>query len=252
MRVLVLGGTTEASALSALIAERDDIDAMLSLAGRTSSPVRPSIPFRIGGFGGAEGLADYLRSARVEAVVDATHPFARRISENAARACAAAAVPLLVLSRPAWTAGPGDRWTDVADAAEAAGALGSVRRTVFLTVGRLGLPAFASAPQHRYVVRTIDPPDGLEALPDHRLVLARGPFDVAEECALMREEAVEVLVTKNSGGAATGAKLAAARELGLPVVVIRRPARPELAEVHEPREAIDWLDELAGGHRAAP
>lgn len=252
MRVLVLGGTTEASALAALLARRDDIDAMLSLAGRTAAPVRPAIPFRIGGFGGAAGLADYLHGAKVDAVVDATHPFARQMSENAARACASAAVPLLVLSRPAWAPGRGDRWTEVADAEAAADALGQKRRIVFLTVGRLSLPAFARAPHHRYIVRSIDPPERLDGLPDHRVVLARGPFDVAEECALMRQEGVEVLVTKNSGGEAAGAKLAAARQLGLPVVVIRRPPRPGAPEVYEPRAAIDWLDGLAGHHRAAP
>jgi precorrin-6A/cobalt-precorrin-6A reductase len=252
MRVLVLGGTTEASALAALLAARDDIDSMVSLAGRTASPVRPPVPYRIGGFGGIEGLASFLRDHRIDAVVDATHPFATQMSAHAVAACQNCGLPLLVLGRPAWQAGEGDHWTEVEDADKAVGALGAQPRTVFLTVGRLSLPAFAAAPQHRYVVRSIDPPEGLDALPQHRLVMARGPFDLTAERALMREEGVEVVVTKNSGGAATGAKLAAARELGLPVVVIRRPASGGAPEVHDPRAALAWLDALGGAHRAPP
>ncbi|MFO1147323.1 MAG: cobalt-precorrin-6A reductase [Alsobacter sp.] len=252
MRVLVLGGTTEAATLAGLLAHREDIDTMLSLAGRTSAPVRPPVPYRIGGFGGVAGLVAFLRDNAIDALVDATHPFATQMSAHAVQACRESGTPLLVLGRPAWQAGAGDCWTEVANAAEAARALGTEPRTVFLTVGRLSLPAFVAAPQHRYVVRSIDRPEGLDALPSHRLVLARGPFDLAAERALMREEEVDVVVTKNSGGAATGAKLAAARELGLPVVVIRRPAASGAPEVHDPQAALAWLDTLLGAHRAPP
>jgi precorrin-6A/cobalt-precorrin-6A reductase len=252
MRVLVLGGTTEASALAGLLAHREDIDTMLSLAGRTVAPVRPPVPYRIGGFGGVAGLVQFLRDNTIDAVVDATHPFATQMSAHAVEACRESGTPLLVLGRPAWQAGTGDDWTEVDDAPAAARALGAEPRTVFLTVGRLSLPAFAAAPQHRYVIRSIDPPGGLDALPQHRLVLARGPFDLDAERALMREEGIEVVVTKNSGGAATGAKLAAARELGLPVVVIRRPASGGVREVHDPVAALAWLDDVMEAHRAPP
>ena len=249
MRVLVLGGTTEASALARALVEHPDIDAMMSLAGRTQSPARPPIPFRIGGFGGVDGLATFLHDHRVDAVVDATHPFAEQISRNAAAACARAGLPLLVLTRPPWRAEEGDRWTLAGDAAEAASLLGAEPRTVFLTVGRLSLPAFADAPQHRYVIRSIDRPAGLgELLPLHHLILERGPFALGDELALMQAEGIEVVVTKNSGGQATSAKLAAARQLGLPVILIERPRKTEGREAHDVDAAVDWIK----AHRPAP
>jgi precorrin-6A/cobalt-precorrin-6A reductase len=241
MRVLVLGGTTEAAALARLLAGRDDVDAMVSLAGRTQAPVRPPLPFRIGGFGGVAGLADFIRDNAIEAVVDATHPFAERIASNALSACSLTATPLLVLTRPAWQPQPGDDWEEAADAAEAARLIGAEPRRVFLTVGRLSLPAFADAPWHRYVIRSIDPPDGLDALPDHRLVLARGPFALEQERELIRAEGLQVLVTKNSGGGATAAKLVAAREAGLRVIMIRRPAGHGAEEVCTPEDALAWV-----------
>ena len=238
MKLLILGGTTEATALAASLAGRDDLRPVLSLAGRTASPVLPPIPHRIGGFGGVAGLVGYLAGERVAAVVDATHPFAARISAHAVEACAARGVPLLAFTRPPWEPAPGARWTGVADLDAAALALGAAPRRVLLTVGRLGLAAFRAAPQHRYVIRTIDPPVPADLPSDHRLVLDRGPFRLAAETALMRGAAIDVLVTKNSGGAAASAKLDAARALGIVVVAVARPA------VAGPRQEAFALDEV--------
>lgn len=248
MRVLILGGTTEATALSGALAERRDIDAMLSLAGRTSAPAESALPTRVGGFGGIEGLAVYLQAEGIEAVVDATHPFAAQMSRHAVAACEQAGVPLLVHTRPAWTPLAQDRWTAVPDLEGAVAALGREPRTVFLTVGRLSLPAFAAAPQHTYVVRSIDAPEPGELPPRHELVLARGPFDLAAETTLMRRFGVDVVVTKNSGGKATAAKLEAARTLELPVIMVDRPP-PSGAQVeHRLPAVLDWIE----AHRPTP
>jgi precorrin-6A/cobalt-precorrin-6A reductase len=248
LRLLILGGTTEASALARGIAGRCDLAPVLSLAGRTRNPLAPPIPFRIGGFGGVAGLRDYLVGERVRIVVDATHPFASQMSRHAAEACGALGVPLAALTRPAWTPREGDRWTRVADMDGAARALGERPRNVFLTVGALQLGAFADAPQHRYIARTIDPPAADLGTAMHRLILARGPFGVAEEIALMRDEGIEVLVTKNSGGAATEAKIEAARALGIEVVMVERPAPEDVPCFHAVDDVLAWIET----HRAAP
>ena len=258
MKLLILGGTTEATARAAALAGRkalagrealagrDDLRPVLSLAGRTVSPALPPIPHRIGGFGGVAGLVDYLASAGVEAVIDATHPFAARISAHAVEACAARGVPLLAFTRPPWQPGPGDRWTAVPDLDAAARALGTAPRRVLLTVGRLGLSAFRAAPHHRYVVRTIDPPDPADLPPDHRLVLDRGPFRLAAETALLRDAGIDVLVTKNSGGTAAAAKLDAARALGIAVVAVARPAPAgSRREAFALAEVLAWIDARA-------
>jgi precorrin-6A/cobalt-precorrin-6A reductase len=249
MRLLILGGTSEASALAAALAPRADLTAVLSLAGRTAAPETPVIPHRIGGFGGIAGLSDYLAAERFDAVVDATHPFAAQMSRHAAAACGALALPLAAFTRPPWRPREDDKWIEAPDMPAAVAALGSAPRSVFLTVGRLSLPAFAEAPQHHYVIRTIDVPDGLARLPDHRLIQARGPFDAAAEEELMRREGIEVLVTKNSGGAATHGKMEAARRLGLPAIVVQRPARPEgIPVLHNLDAVLDWIE----AHRPAP
>jgi precorrin-6A/cobalt-precorrin-6A reductase len=242
MRILILGGTTEASALAGLVAGHRGFSPVLSMAGRTSDPRPLPIPTRIGGFGGVDGLARYLADQRIEAVVDATHPFAAVMSRNAAEACARAGVPLLALRRPAWEKQAGDRWMEVSSMANAVTALGETPRRVFLTVGRLELSPFAAAPQHSYLVRTIEPIG--DALPAPLVIAIRDrpPFNEAAERALMRREGIEVLVTKNSGGAATYAKIAAARALGLPVIVVSRPGKPEgVREVTTAEEAFAWL-----------
>jgi precorrin-6A/cobalt-precorrin-6A reductase len=245
MRVLILGGTSEARAIAARVAELPDMDAVLSLAGRTRQPQAQPIATRIGGFGGIDGLCTYLQAEHVERVVDATHPFAAQMSRHAAAACARLGIPLLTLRREPWSKQPGDNWAEVADHREAVRALGEEPKRVFLTIGSLGLIAFASAPQHFYLIRTIDPPANLAPLPNHRLILARGPFAVEEEESLMGQAAIDVLVTKNSGGPATYAKMVAARRLGLPVIVIRPPPPPEVPVVHDIEEALRFL-----GHEA--
>jgi precorrin-6A/cobalt-precorrin-6A reductase len=248
MRLLILGGTIEASTFGRRIAGRRDLDPVLSFAGRTRSPMPPPIPFRVGGFGGVAGLKAYLMEHGTDAVIDATHPFAAEMSRNTAVACRDLRVPLAVLTRPAWHKQEGDRWISVADMTAAVRALGERPRTVFLTVGGLQLAAFACAPHHRYIVRTIDPPDAINALPAHRLILARGPFSLEQEVALMRAENVDVLVTKNSGGAATEAKIEAARALGIEVIIVERPA-PEAVPTFDTIDGIlAWIE----AHRPAP
>lgn len=241
MRVLVLGGTTEARLLAGLLAADGRFDATLSLAGRTERPAPQPLPTRVGGFGGVDGLAAFLTAEHVDVLVDATHPFAERISDNAVAAATRAGAPLLVLQRPAWTPAPGDRWTEVPDLAAAARALGETPRRVFLTTGRLGVAAFQAAPQHRYLLRSIDPPAAADLPPRCDVLLARGPFTVDAEIDLMRREAVDIVVTKNSGAAAASDKLVAARALNLPVLMIARARHPGATTVATPEAALAWL-----------
>ena len=248
MRLLILGGSSEASALARRLADDPAFSPVLSLAGRTRNPVLPPIPHRIGGFGGVAGLTEHLRREAVELVIDATHPFAERMSANAEAACRAACVPLAVFTRPPWRCESGDRWSDVTGAAEAALAIGTRPRRVFLTIGRLQLDAFAAAPQHDYLIRSIDPPEAPLALPHHRLILARGPFTLEDELALMEREAIEFLVTKNSGGDAARAKLDAARQLDIAVVLMRPPPRPEARIFYDLDALVDFLRQR--GHQA--
>ncbi|MFF3468251.1 cobalt-precorrin-6A reductase [Streptomyces sp. NPDC002619] len=239
--VLVLGGTTEARRLAAELAARPGVRVTTSLAGRVARPGALDGDVRIGGFGGAEGLAAWLRTQHADAVVDATHPFAVGITANAARAAAATGVPLVVLRRPGWQPGPGDDWHPVPSLAAAADALPGFGRRVFLTTGRLGLVAFAHLTECHLVVRTVEPPEP-PMPPDVEVILARGPFTVADELSLLRAHRIDVLVTKDSGGEATAAKLAAARQLGLPVVVVRRPPLPEgVTAVPDVNGALDHL-----------
>jgi precorrin-6A/cobalt-precorrin-6A reductase len=247
MRILILGGTTEASALAGLLADRSEFSPVLSMAGRTSDPRPLPIPTRIGGFGGVEGLAGFLAQERIEAVIDATHPFAAVMSRNAAAACGQMHVPLLALRRPPWTAQEGDRWVEVSAMDDAVRALGEESRRVFLTVGRLELPPFAAAPQHTYLVRTIEPIGEALPVPNVIAIQDRAPFDEAAERALMERERVEIVVTKNSGGAATYPKIAAARALGLPVIVVARPEKPHgVEEAAGADAALEWLQRRHG------
>ncbi len=222
-RVLLLAGTGEGRAIAARLAADPAVRLVVSLAGRTSAPAAPADGARVrtGGFGGAEGLAAYLRAEGIDVLLDATHPFAATISRNAAMAARAAGVPLLRLERPPWRPVPGDRWTEVDDLPAAAAAL-APESTVFLTVGSGGFAPFAVRTDVTLLVRAVEPP--ADAPPNARIVIARGPFDAAAEAAFMARNAVDVLVTRNAGGAATAGKIAAARELGLPVVIVRRPA----------------------------
>nr|WP_280178541.1 cobalt-precorrin-6A reductase [Methylobacterium gnaphalii] len=243
MPVLILGGTSEASALLRMLTGNMMFALTLSLAGRTSKPAVSSVPTRIGGFGGAEGLTAWLIEHRIARVIDATHPFAARISRNAATACAQSGVPLLAIRRPAWQPIGGDDWTEVADMEEAAAALGPVPRRVVLTIGRQELAAFARAPQHDYLARTIEPVGDIVSLPRWTEVSARGPFTLDDEIAFLRDAKADVLVTKNSGGAATSAKISAARALGIPVVIVKRPEMPNVPSVADVKEALRWLAE---------
>ncbi|MFY1679573.1 MULTISPECIES: cobalt-precorrin-6A reductase [unclassified Streptomyces] len=224
--VLVLGGTTEARVLVADLAGRAGVRVTTSLAGRVGRPGPLAGEVRTGGFGGPEGLAAWLRAHRVTALVDATHPFAQAITAHAVRAAESAAVPLVVVRRPGWCPVPGDRWHPVESLAEAAELLPDLGRRVLLTVGRTGIGAFAHLRDVDFVARCVEPPK--PPLPPRvHIVLDRGPFTVEEETALLRAHRVETLVAKDSGGSATSAKLAAARDLALPVVVVRRPPLPE-------------------------
>jgi precorrin-6A/cobalt-precorrin-6A reductase len=241
LRTLILGGTTEAAQLARLLAGQDWIAPTLSLAGRTRAPLLPPIPYRIGGFGGADGLAEYLRRTGTAVLIDATHPYAARIAVNAAAAAPLAGVALLAVRRPPWQQGAGDRWTVVASLEAAAQALGVAPLRVFLTVGRQELAPFRDAAQHRYLIRSVEAPDA-EMLPTLATVItARGPFDLVAEQALLRAHAIDVVVTKNAGGAATRAKIDAARALGLPVIITERPLKPAVATVQTAAQALDWL-----------
>jgi precorrin-6A/cobalt-precorrin-6A reductase len=193
-------------------------------------------------------LAAFIAQEHIDAIVDATHPFASRMSANAIAACAATRTPLVVFSRSPWTREPSDRWIEVATIEEAVDTLGSAPRTVFLTQGGLQLAAFARAPQHRYIVRAIDRPAEIDALPGSKLILARGPFSLADELALMRRERIEALVTKNSGGCATYAKIEAARALEIEVVIVRRPPAPEAETLHDVDAVLAWI----AAHRRTP
>ncbi|MDJ0383698.1 cobalt-precorrin-6A reductase [Streptomyces sp. G-G2] len=242
--VLILGGTTEARRLAEiLVAHAPDLRVTNSLAGRVTRPTLPPGASRIGGFGGPEGLTAWLREHDVDAVVDATHPFAERISFNAARAAATTGIPLLALRRPTWDPAAGDDWHHVPTLAAAAGALAALGRRAFLTTGRTGLAAFAHLDATWFLVRSVDAP--VAPMPRHsEILLARGPFTLPEERALIREHRIDVLVTKASGGSATAPKLAAAREAGIPVLVVDRPPVPEGVPVAaSPEAAAAWLRE---------
>ena len=242
MRILILGGTIEARRLAERLAGRAELAVTLSLAGRTAAPAVQPVPVRIGGFGGAQGLADYLSKERIDALIDATHPYAAVISANAAAAARSAGVPLLALRRPPWIATAGDRWTEVAHVPAAASALGAAPRRVFLALGRNELAPFAGAPQHQYLVRSVDPVEPPLAVPHAVYVTGRGPFGEADDRALLEQHRIEVVVAKNSGGTATYGKIAAARALGLPVIMLRRPALPQVPAVATVDEAVAWLD----------
>ncbi|MEU0832326.1 cobalt-precorrin-6A reductase [Streptomyces sp. NPDC005969] len=248
MHVLVLGGTTEARRLAEHLAGALPAGARVtsSLAGRVASPKLPPGEVRVGGFGGAEGLAAWLRTHRVDALIDATHPFAGTISFHAASAAADAHVPLLALRRPGWVPTDGDRWHPVGSLAEAAKALPGLGQRVFLTTGRMGLAAFAGLDSQWFLMRSVDAPDGPHPA-RMEVLLDRGPFTLDGERELIRRHRIDVLVTKDSGGDATAPKLTAAREAGVPVVVVRRPPVPDGVPVAPtPELAVDWLSGLLG------
>ena len=244
-RVLILGGTAEARALAAALAGLPGVQPISSLAGRVADPALPAGEVRVGGFGGAAGLARWLAAERIAALVDATHPFAAEISRSAAEAASATGVPLLALRRPGWTQRPGDDWRRQPSVAAAAAALDGMAERVFLTVGRTELAPFAGLDRHWFLIRSIETP--LPPLPArHEVLLARGPFSAQGEIELMRERRIGVLVTKDSGGPLTEAKLVAARELGVPVLLVERPAAPDVPAVMTVEQARDWVAAVVG------
>ncbi len=239
-RVLILAGTSEAGVLAAACVGRGDLEVISSLAGRTRAPKAPPGQVRVGGFGGSAGLERFLKARAIDRVIDASHPFAAQIGRHAEAACRAAGVPRLRLLRPPWRRQPGDRWLEVADLSEAAERLPALGRRAFLTVGHRDLDAFVGLEGVWLLIRTIEPPANPSLVPGQWLQ-ARGPFTPAAELELLRAHAIEVLVTKASGGAATYAKLAAARTLGLPVLMVRRPPPPPGPVVATVAQALDWL-----------
>ena len=245
-RVLILGGSSEAFALAEALDARAEIDVLTSMAGRTKDPKRPAGEVRLGGFGGAEGLAGYLRETNVTALIDATHPFARKISKNAAHAAAEAQVPILHFWRPEWRPRPGDSWIEVDDMAAAAAAIPEAASPAFLTVGRTELGPFRTRPDITMLARIIDPVDE-EEWPGHfQFLYDRGPFSYDDEHALLLARGIRVVITKNSGGDGARGKIDAARDLGLPVVMVRRPPAPEGRFAATPKDALSWLDGVIG------
>ena len=244
MKVLLLGGTGEARSLASALAGEPGVHVVSSLAGRTTDARLPVGEVRQGGFGGTDGLVDWLRDNAVDAIVDATHPFAATMTEHAVAASREVGVPLVVLRRPGWNPGPGDTWHWAESADAAARLLPALGSRAFLTIGRQGVDAFAGLHALWFLIRAIDPPD-VATPPESTLLLARGPFAVTDEIALMREHRIDVLVTKNSGGGQTDAKLDAARDLGVPVLMIRRPPLPSgTAPVDDVEGALEWIDSV--------
>jgi precorrin-6A/cobalt-precorrin-6A reductase len=246
-RVLVLGGTHEARLVAGAL-DASGVPVTSSLATRVTGARLPAGDVRMGGFGGHEGLAAWIRAHDVAAVLDATHPFAGRIARSAALACAATGTPLLRLERPGWTQQPDDRWHWVDDLPKAAAAIAALGRRVLLTTGRKDLSAFASIASAWFLVRCIEAPDQ-PLPPHHRLLLDRGPYTVEGELALIDEHRLDLVVTKDSGGDHTAAKLEAARRRSLPVLIVRRPPRPVATTVFTVDEAVAWARE--SGHSKA-
>ncbi len=242
-KVLLLGGTFDAHVLSTLL-NAAGVQAIYSYAGVTQTRRTPVLPSRVGGFGGVAGLTQYLQQQRISHVIDATHPFAAQMSRNAISACSALGIPLVSMERPAWQATPMDQWTHVPDMAAAAQALAAHGPRVFLAIGRKQLAAFADmAAWHHFVLRVVEQTDEAVPLPDasYELLIARGPFQLADELALLQHHAVDCIVSKNAGGADTYAKIEAARALGIPVIMVDRPHLPARRQCETPQQAMEWL-----------
>ena len=245
--ILVLGGTAEARALAAALHETPGVRVISTLAGRISHPRLPAGELRVGGFGGPPGLAAYIREEHVDALIDATHPFAERMSWSALEACSHTSTPLLRIERPAFPRDPAIDWREVGSLEEAAALLPQAGRRVFLTTGRRGLDVFARVGGAFFLVRCVEAPDRGEALPpDHQLLLDRGPFELQDELALIDRHTLDVLITKDSGGDMTRAKLDAARARDMPVIVVARPPRPASMTVATVEQALAWLHSHAG------
>jgi precorrin-6A/cobalt-precorrin-6A reductase len=236
-RVLILGGTGDAVELATKAAQIDDLEVITSIAGRTQTPVVGAS--RVGGFGGAAGLADYLRDCQIDLLIDTTHPFAAQISWHGATAATEVGIPHLMLVRPAWPKTTGDRWLEVATHQAAAALLPGLAQRVFLTIGRQELAVYADLPEIWFLMRMIDPPQ--PPIPGGQLLLERGPFRLGDERELLIKHQIGAIVSKNSGGKATYAKIVAARELAIPVVMVQRPTMPAIAQVATVDQALSWL-----------
>ena len=238
---MILAGTTEASQLAKHV-KASKITAVLSYAGRVERPKPQPLPRRIGGFGGVQGLKQYLCENAITHVIDATHPFAVQMSQHAVDACADLDIPLMAFSRPEWKPISGDNWTEVADIPAAVSALKGAKMRIMLALGRMHLQAFAAQPQHRYLLRLVDPPSENLTLPNRDIVVSRGPFTKEGDLALMRDYNIELVVCKNAGGVAARAKLDAARALSLPVIMIARPKLDRLRlETASLSKVMQWL-----------
>lgn len=247
--ILILGGTTEARLLAEILAQNTRFVTSLSLAGRTRSPLAMPVPVRTGGFGGAQGLADHLMENRIDLLIDATHPYAARISANAAEASRLSGIALIALRRDGWSEQEGDRWTPVESVEAAVAALGKTPRRAFLALGRQELLPFEQAPQHRYVIRSVDPVEPPLDVPSAHYITARGPFFEADELALLVEYGIDAIVSKNSGGSASYGKIAAARALGIDVIIIRRPVLPQVPSFQSVEAVLSHLDQIFPAER---
>ncbi|MCP1199800.1 cobalt-precorrin-6A reductase [Notoacmeibacter sp. MSK16QG-6] len=241
--ILILGGTADARKLASVLAEQD-ANVTLSLAGVTLSPRDQGVPTRIGGFGGAEGLAEYLRAKKIDLLIDATHPYAANISRNAAAAALKSQTPLLALRRPAWQPEAADLWHYAGNLEAALEAIGPDPKRLFVALGRKEIAPLATAPQHIYVIRSVDPVEPVLLPPKHKTILDRGPFTLVAERELLEQERIDAIMCKNSGGTAAYAKLLAARKLGLPVHMLTRPALPDVPAASNVEEALRMTSEL--------
>lgn len=249
MRVLILGGTKEASQLAVRAGAIPGIEIIVSLAGRTCQPAKIKITTRIGGFGGREGLVNYLQTNAIALIIDATHPFATQISFNAFTAAEICNIPYLMLVRPEWQKARGDRWIEVEDLKAAADLLPSLAKRVFLSIGKQELFHFIDLKNIWFLMRAIEPPAANKLLPQGHLFLQKAPFSLTDEFKLLKQYQIEAIVSKNSGGKATYAKIIAARELGLPVIMVERPKMPECDRVFDVESALNWINFRARSHR---
>jgi precorrin-6A/cobalt-precorrin-6A reductase len=240
-RLLILGGTGDAVKLAAQTINIPGLETITSLAGRTNEPGTIASPIRTGGFGGEAGLVEYLQTMAIDILIDATHPFAAQISWNAAHAASTVGIPSLMLVRPAWAREPQDDWIEVESIDRAVAAIPATAERIFLTIGRQQLAPFATLTDRWCLMRSIDPPAADMPLPPGKTLLDRGPFSLAQELQLLKDERIDAIVSKNSGSEATYAKIIAARELCLPVVMVQRPLMPEGNRVEDVSSAIHWL-----------
>ena len=249
-RLLILGGTIEGRLLAERLVHDARFNLIVSLAGRTEQPLPIPGTIRRGGFGGVEGLKRYMHSAGIDLLIDATHPFASRIKASAIRASAETGIPLICVRREPWSQQPGDRWQCVGSSAEAVEALGQTPRCVFLTLGRNDIGAFEEAPHHLYLIRSVDALEPQPDLPNAHYIESRGPFNFTDEIEIMRNYGIDVLVSKNSGGDSTYAKIEAARKLGIEAIMIRRPEPPVTLDAPPTVSSVDAAMQLLTHHLA--